>query len=218
VARRRSRACSRPASRALRMTSPRPSCSSSGGDVADAGMQPDSVVMGSDGRELGAQGGRIGDREQMWGSVADWPSRDANFGVDLRKRVWGRASRSSSRMRMALRPHSYAGIAPSLMQRRLVLGDMDGTPAASPTVRLRTCSAAGQSGPLGRLGADPAPHPESEFASSSHDAALSGFTAAVCARSKMSGLIQPPAAAQRARGLVGLSPLRVNPAQRPGTP
>jgi hypothetical protein len=36
-----------------------------GGDVADAGVQPDRVVVLADDGELGAQGGRVGDREQV---------------------------------------------------------------------------------------------------------------------------------------------------------
>jgi hypothetical protein len=36
-----------------------------GGDVADAGVQPNRVVVRSDGGELGAQGGWVADREQV---------------------------------------------------------------------------------------------------------------------------------------------------------
>jgi hypothetical protein len=36
-----------------------------GGDVADAGVQPDRVVVPPDGSQLGSQGGRVGDGEQM---------------------------------------------------------------------------------------------------------------------------------------------------------
>ena len=36
-----------------------------GGDVADAGVQPDGVVVDPGDGELGAQGGRVADREQI---------------------------------------------------------------------------------------------------------------------------------------------------------
>src|SRR5664280_1262086 len=60
-----SRACSRPAWRALRMASPRPSCSSLGVTYPTPAWSPYRVVLRPSGGEFGAQRGRVADREQV---------------------------------------------------------------------------------------------------------------------------------------------------------
>jgi hypothetical protein len=122
------------------------------GDVADPGVQPHAVGVAGDHRELGAQGGRVADGEQVGYSALTWPNSDSiqawSVGVPGRPKCWWMADKAMNSPGGA-RGHLRAVVAEGQQDRPLVIvqvqvqgavqarGDLAHEPSAPTPARRR---------------------------------------------------------------------------------